>query len=586
MTDRVVGVLRSHLLHNFLPGAPRNEVTAALNELVAVMESDAPNLTSRVAHRADLVSKITVTAAPKYGGDGPLIKSEHSSRVELALWSTVLPWETSRGLSFISKEVLEKGRYGKAVAGGQSRSDNQEKDVEEDDDLGVISRKVADTIYASSGHGRNERTAKLDGTNGMLFVHRSSNPRDVPHFWSGAIQAPLDVAFLSLPTPPREPSATAGLQRRTGLNMRSRYQRLDQSTPGFGPLDDPLVYSYFLNERTRALAGDETPSTIPITMPLCVEDVAVLEPFVELEEFNLAKRALVGGGAFDGHHMFMDGRAHRCSPSVPRRHNEHIPITAVLEVRKGLFRDAVATIEDRPPRPAPTPSSFSSPQVTVEEVNERVTFTIELGEDLMREMKEKEHLYKDVIETLDRRCAQLLVDCEKPVGWGARKNVRNEEEVKQDGVKGGDGGFHRGAPMPSWKESNNEESSASELVAAAPARPAPSFLGSDGTKKSTYFTSITRYSNTAPEKPSYPPVDVELFCAAYQLSVGSSSLPQLLGRLGDDLSYDADQIDPAKRRLTNEDIARLLNLVRNPAVSLPGNMCVAILGEAAKRDIQ
>ena len=611
MTDRVVSALRTHLLHNYLPGAPRNEVTAALRELALLMEKDAPLLSARKPHRADLVSTITVLAAPKHAGGGPLIKSVNSSRVELALWSTVLPWETSRGLSFISKDLLETGRWGEltTITSSMNSNDNQ-ADADDDDDLAIISKNVAENIQniatnnSKKGKKGSPAATPLDGTNGMLFVHRPSHPRDIPHFWSGAIQCPLDVAFLSIPTPLEELTATAGLHNtKTGLNPKAAYQCLDQSTPGFGPLDDPLIYGYYLNSNNakRALLPGEDPANVHNTMPMRVEDVAVLDPFAELEGFNIngdsgSGLVLNDGTYFDGQHMFNDGRTHRCSPkglNKSTNRNQAMPtpiVTAVLEVRKGLFKDAVRSVQRG--KSTAASSSFSSPQSGVTEEDEKVSFSVELGEELMTEMKAKEHLYRDVVETLDRRCAQLLMECEKPVGWAAKKAAQEAaEEEAAAAASALPPPSVRSANLQSWKEGNNASSSSSELASGNPTRLAPSFAGADGTKKSAFYTSMTRYSNASPDLPTYPPVDIEMLTLAFKLSMGVSAIPQLLGRLADDIAHDSQFTEEESEkggglwRVKSEDIVTLVELVRNPAVALPSNLCMMILNEAARRDI-
>nr|CCC47941.1 conserved hypothetical protein [Trypanosoma vivax Y486] len=548
-------------------------------------------------------------------------RSVHTKRIPLRLWTALLPWEVQRGLSMSS---LELPKAGVGLSEDSDRMKQQERvsartlgDCDEDP-FGIVSTAPPGGIPPRSHSSQAQLST--DGESdipGMLFVMTTDAAASGLCFWSGAIQQPIDLAFIA----PVEPAAT----RLPSFKEMRRKQLGSQ----------PVQY-----DRSRFFPDGELESP---TVEFAVQSYSYLDPFPHCEK-NLHGQG-DGISSREGHKRNGEsgdsllGRQHTVQPEYVDGNDGSIRY--VLETRRHLFRDGIASAlseyrllqhrisgsDGNPFTPTNNPMDVSTEGLQNHE-NVELIITLVLSDGLIDELREKARLHTNYVTPLEEHLRRLIkAQSGTCLNSSERDNLSGSKEgdcrVRDRGAKMSDHTSNMATaaaitstniirpPVPMDTHGQERITARSPMLVdemeGQPRVTAPSIIGRHEAptlgeaqrehKLLVSASALARLSNTTPRMPVIPPLDYELFDLCLRLGLcrhdiiyyqygriirqWKMELLYLRGRRTRDVKANGDN----DAELHETDVRRMLRLVRDPSLQVPSEFSACVEAVAKIRQI-
>ncbi|KEG15068.1 hypothetical protein DQ04_00201210 [Trypanosoma grayi] len=516
--------------------------------------------------------------------------SVYTKHIPLQLWTALLPWEVQRGLS-CSELRLPNAHSTAAVEAAAHVEKNEVTGDGEEDPLGVVTAPST----SGSGVGLHKPAAPSPAAAaapGMLFVMDADAVAQGIGFWSGAIQQPIDVAFIT----PVEPAAVDAPSFQQLRQCRLAAADGSSENDGYSP--------------ARFFPDGELDSP---TVTFAVQSYAHLDPFPHCDR-SAGEGA--GGGA----------RQHTAEPETATPATSKTPDGQVardtvpryvLETTRYLLRDSIANALCEFHQLHQVASGRKTQDTASDNVE--LTITLVLSDALKEELREKARLYTNYVLPLEehirhhiRRLNTSVSDALTDDGVGEQTEKTKDNLVvhaaapaagiirpSQAGVTRADRNLSRRSPMLA----DEDEGRPSCLV--------PSVLGKHeapalqrAQQQQGQFVSaraLARIPNTASRMPSVQPIDYELFDLCLRLGLcQKDAIYYFYGRIMREWQKELQRLQRSTASgggggggdrginsagIGEADVGRMLLLVRDPSLQVPAELVACVEAVAQRRGI-
>nr|CCC90487.1 conserved hypothetical protein [Trypanosoma congolense IL3000] len=540
-------------------------------------------------------AELSVTVYAPRGGtphEAQIVRPlRYTRRVPLLLWTAVLPWEVQRGLSMSLLEPPEQDTVEDGCAekpedslGNDSKAAVKEEE-EEEDPFGVVSDFSRTSEGLVCDIPASGTVVTPSPTAGMLFVMSPESASEGLHFWSGGINYPIDIAFITALEPVATSTDSFSELRRKRINAASSGYDVSRFFPD-GELDSP-------------------------TVAFAVQSHSYLDPFPRCDATSRAT-----GDGID-----TSARRYTAQP-VGLSKDEYRGVRYVLETRRHFLGEAInialqeysallKSADEAPDgRATGTPMSKS--------LNEgEVTVLLELSDALKSELREKARLYTNYVVPLeghvrryikqqsgisvgtrgsdeDARGARLNNDLtttsENSITDSDSKGVVSVIQPSVSAVVSGKRVHSPRSPMLA----DEAEGRSVNLAPGICGRHSAPTLEHAQREQNTFISAnaLARSPRTSPHPPRVPPIDYELFDLCLRLGLcQSDAIYHFYHRIMQEWREElrklraGDSADGGSTLLSEENVHRMLRLVRDPSLEVPSELSACVEAVAKQRNV-
>ncbi|KAH9599310.1 hypothetical protein LSM04_004924 [Trypanosoma melophagium] len=540
----------------------------------------------------------------------------HTKYIPLQLWTALLPWEVQRGLSMselrlpeTEKEMPSEETKKEKI---NTRQENQnQEDNDDDDPFGVVTSQPSNKNSVAHFPHTAVRGSG-DPAPGMLFVMDASAADQGVSFWSGAILQSIDIAFIS----PVEPAAT---------NIPSfRELRKRQVNASEGVAGGTNGYDV-----TRFFQDGELDSP---TVTFAVQSYSHLDPFPHVGKSN----------------ENCGTRQHVAQPAEEEKEKwgfgSGASVRYVLETTRHLLRDSTMTAlreYHQLRRGGSTVGTMEEEEVA----NVELSISLLLSDELKEELREKARLYTNYVVPLEENLSEHIRRQNKSSIVDSHINdaVKSDADKMEDNsllcnssdvissrlsssslLLSSDADANAAATIrpsqPNGTRADRRLSRRSPMLAdedeGIPTYLAPSVIGKheapalqqaeeEQQQQVVSAKALARYPKTSPRMPNEPPIDYELFDLSLRLGLcqhdaiyyfygrimreWQKELQRLKGRAtcggGGGDNNNNSSINSSNNEISEDNVRRMLRLVRDPSLQVPGELSSCVEAVAQRRGI-